>query len=82
MPVVSKFGQFDPGEIVYARFFGSEAFMVKGIATTIGTPFPHYFCQLKGDTYLIPMIHLSRRDLAPLVGTGNRRQLALPLDLP
>ena len=73
MPVVSKPGQFDPGEIVYARFFGSKAFIVKGIATAIDAPFLHYFCQLKSDIYLIPMIHLSRRDLVPLVGNGNHR---------
>ena len=73
MPVVNKPGQFDPGEIVYARFFGSKAFIVKGIATAIDAPFLHYFCQLKSDIYLIPMIHLSRRDLVPLVGNGNHR---------
>jgi hypothetical protein len=81
MPVVSKFGQFDPGEIVHARFFGAKTFVVKEIAKT-ESPFPHYFCQSGGEAYLIPMIWLSRRDLLPLVGTGNRRQLALPLGLP
>ena len=79
--VVRKFGQLDPGETVYARFFGDKPFVVGEIAM-VDSSFPHYFCVSEGDTYLIPMIHLSRRDLLPLVGDGNRRQLELPLALP
>lgn len=76
----SKLEQFSSGETVYARFLGSETFVVKEIAKT-DSSFPHYLCQSKEGIYLIPMIHLSRRDLLPLVGDGNRQQLELPLAL-
>jgi len=78
MSVVSKPGQFDPGETVHARFFGAKTFVVKEIAKTESL-FPHYFCQSGDEVHLIPMIWLSRRDLLPLVEDGNRRQLELPL---
>lgn len=77
---INKLEQFSSGETVYARFFGSETFVVKEIAKT-DSSFPHYLCQSRDGIYLIPMIHLSRRDLLPLVGDGNRQQLELPLAL-
>jgi hypothetical protein len=78
MQSVSRSEQFDPGDIVYARFFGNKAFVVKGVAKT-HSPFPHYFCESEGDIYLIPMIRLSTRDFLPLVEDGNRLQLELPM---
>ena len=81
MQAVSKSKRFDPGEIVYARFFGDKPLVV-GEILIADSSFPHYFCVSEGDTHLIPMIHLSRRDLVPLVGDGNRRQLELPLASP
>ena len=77
---INKLEQFSSGETVYARFLGSETFVVKEIAKT-DSSFPHYLCQSKEGIHLIPMIHLSRRDLLPLVGDGNRQQLELPLAL-
>ena len=80
MKSVSNLEQFYPGDIVYARFFGTETLIIEEIAKT-ASPFPHYFCQLKGNTYLVPMIHMSTKNLLPLVEDGNRLQLELPLAL-
>ena len=76
MPVVSKPTQFDSGEVVYARFLGSESLVVPENVKT-GSPFPHYLCEREGVTYLIPMIHLSTKNLLPLVEDGNHRQVSL-----
>ncbi len=78
MPAVSKFTQFDPGDAVYARFFGGEPLVVVKIAKT-NSPFPHYLCQQGVNTYLIPLVCLSTKNLLPLVEDGNRQQLGLPL---
>lgn len=77
---VSKLEQFYPGDIVYARFFGTETLAVEKIAKTT-SPFPHYFCKFRGNTYLVPMIHMSTKNLLSLVEDGNRLQLELPLAL-
>lgn len=80
MRAASKFEQFCLGEVVYARFFGAKTLVIKGIAETTAA-FPHYLCQAGSDTYLIPMIHLSRGNLLSLVEDGNRLQLELSLPL-
>jgi hypothetical protein len=77
MTALRKFKQFHQGDTVYARFFDDRSLVFEGIAKT-NSPFPHYFCRLNGIVYLIPKIHLSTKSLAPLVGDGNHRQLAIP----
>jgi hypothetical protein len=78
MQSVSRSEQIEPGDTVYARFFGEETFVVKGVAKT-SSPFPHYFCQSKDAVHLIPKIHLSTKNLLPLTGDSNRLQPELPL---
>lgn len=70
--------QIEPGDTVYARFFGEETLVVKGVAKT-SLLFPHYLCQLEDAVHLIPKIHLSTKNLLPLTGDGNRLQTELPL---
>lgn len=74
----SKFTQFEPGDTVYARFFGSDPFVVVAIGEA-DRGFPCYICQRKSEFYSIPKILLSTKDLLPLVEDGNHRQVALPL---
>ena len=77
MTALRKLKQFHQGDTVYARFFGNRSLVVEGIAKTT-SPFPHYSCRLNGSVYLIPKIHLSTKNLALLVGDGNRAQPSIP----
>ncbi len=70
--------QFKVGDAVYARYHGDRILQIVGVAD-VKTPAPHYICELDGDRYIIPKMHLSTRSLISDVGGGNRRQLQLPV---
>ena len=79
MPALDKFKQFKPGDVVYARFLGSQTFLIVEDARAV-QGFPCYLCHGEDDaSYLIPKIYLSSKNLLPLVENGNHRQIALPL---
>ena len=78
MTAFDQLQQIEPGDTVYARFFGEETLVVKGVAKT-SSSFPHYLCQSENAVHLIPKIHLSTKNLLTLTGDGNRLQTELPL---
>ena len=70
--------ELSAGDAVYARYHGDRVLRIVGIAK-VDAPFPHYLCEVDGDVYLVPKLHLSTRSLLSEVGGGNRRQLQLPI---
>lgn len=70
--------EFSVGDAVYARYHGDRVLRIVGIAK-VDAPFPHYLCEVDGDVYLVPKLHLSTRSLLSEVSGGNRRQLQLPV---
>ena len=70
--------EFKTGDIVYARYHGDSVLRIAALAN-VDAPFPHYICEVDGDKYLIPKLHLSTRSLLSEVEGGNRRQLKLPV---
>ena len=70
--------RFKPGDEVYARYFGDDILIVRGLADA-GKPFPHYLCSLNGKGYVLPQLHLSGKRLLPCLDDNNRRQLVLPI---
>jgi hypothetical protein len=70
--------EFKVGDGVYARYHGDRILQIVGVADT-KTPAPHYICELDGERYIIPKMHLSTRSLLSDVGGSNRRQLQLPV---
>jgi hypothetical protein len=69
--------QFRVGDGVYARYHGDRILQIVGVAS-VKAQAPHYICELDGEKYIIPKMHLSTRSLLSEVGGGNRRQLELP----
>jgi len=71
---------FSAGEKVYARWQGCAEFELVGRAVC-NSQFPHWICKTFGgrrdDFWIIPEIHLSRKELSFLVGDHNRKQLSL-----
>lgn len=70
--------EFKVGDGVYARYHGDRILQIVGVAK-VQTPAPHYICELDGDRYIIPKMHLSTRSLLSEVEGNNRRQLQLPI---
>jgi hypothetical protein len=70
--------EFRVGDGVYARYHGDRILQIVGVAK-VEAPAPHYVCELDGDRYIIPKMHLSTRSLLSEVEGGNRRQLQLPI---
>lgn len=70
--------EFKVGDGVYARYHGDRVLRIAAVAD-VNSPLPHYICELDGDKYLIPKLHLSTKNLISEVEDGNRRQLKLPV---
>jgi hypothetical protein len=68
-----------PGDIVFIRWQGSIQFQL--IEIVEGVDFPHWKCksmQIGSDeVWMVPQIHISKQNIAFLVGEHNRKQLSL-----
>jgi len=71
---------FAAGDRVYARWQGRTEFELVGRAMC-DSSFPHWICKTFGgrrdEYWMIPEIHLSRKEVSFLVGDHNRKQLTL-----
>lgn len=76
MPKTKKLKTFKIGDMVYARFFGSDKLRIEDTAFA-RSGFPHYVCSVGGTSYLIPKIHLSTIPLSGKIELNNRKQLKL-----
>lgn len=72
-------GKFMPGEIVFARWQGSDEFEI--VEELFGATIPHYKCKTwvakKYEYWVIPQIHLSRKEISLMIREPNRKQLNL-----
>ena len=71
---------FAIGDRVFARWQGRTEFELVSRAVC-DSSFPHWICKTFGgrhdEYWMIPEIHLSRREVSFLVGDHNRKQLTL-----
>jgi hypothetical protein len=71
---------FSPGDKVFARYQGRSEFELVGRAVC-DSAFPHWTCKTFGgrrdEYWIIPEIHLSRKEISFLIGEHNRKQLTL-----
>jgi hypothetical protein len=71
---------FSPGDKVFARWQGQAEFeLVEKVVCE--SAFPHWKCKCFGgkrdDYWIIPEIHLSRKEISFLIKEHNRKQLSI-----